>query len=68
MEDHFCAALLSILPLSSQRAMVCEQVADLHTVTSVIDGLKILYRDKLRPLELAYKFPDFVSPALVSGH
>jgi len=36
-------------------------------VTSVIDGLKELYVAKLKPLEGAHKFHDFVSPELVSS-
>jgi len=37
----------------------------LTAVTSVIDGLKKLYIEKLKPLEVTYKFNDFVSPFLV---
>ncbi|CAD6252515.1 unnamed protein product [Miscanthus lutarioriparius] len=37
----------------------------LTAVTSVIDGLKKLYIKKLKPLEVIYKFNDFVSPLLV---
>ncbi|XP_052115003.1 EH domain-containing protein 1-like [Arachis duranensis] len=33
-------------------------------VTSIIDGLKKLYIQKLRPLEATYRFNDFVSPLL----
>ncbi|KAK4491913.1 hypothetical protein RD792_002695 [Penstemon davidsonii] len=33
-------------------------------VTSVIDGLKKLYYEKLKPLEATYRFNDFVSPIL----
>ncbi|KAK6124498.1 hypothetical protein DH2020_041751 [Rehmannia glutinosa] len=36
----------------------------LTSVTSVIDGLKILYNEKLKPLEATYRFNDFVSPFL----
>ncbi|XP_051124740.1 EH domain-containing protein 1-like [Andrographis paniculata] len=36
----------------------------LPAVTSVIDGLKILYNEKLKPLESTYLFNDFVSPFL----
>ncbi|KAB2615585.1 EH domain-containing protein 1-like [Pyrus ussuriensis x Pyrus communis] len=43
-------ALLLAVPLSS--------------VTSIIDGLKRLYVQKLKPLEVTYKFNDFVSPLL----
>ena len=34
-------------------------------VTSVIDGLKKLYVEKLKPLEVTYQFHDFVTPLLV---
>ncbi|KAE8680241.1 EH domain-containing protein 1 [Hibiscus syriacus] len=40
----------------------------LTSVTSVIDGLKRLYLQKLKPLEVAYHFNDFVSPLLVRAH
>jgi EH domain-containing protein 1 len=39
----------------------------LNAVTSIIDGLKRLYIEKLKPLEATYRFNDFVSPLLVSG-
>ncbi|CAL5024838.1 unnamed protein product [Urochloa decumbens] len=39
----------------------------LKSVTSIIDGLKKLYIEKLRPLEKTYQFPDFVSPLLTSS-
>ncbi|XP_051198864.1 EH domain-containing protein 1 [Lolium perenne] len=39
----------------------------LTAVTSVIDGLKRLYIEKLKPLEVAYKFNDFVSPLLTNS-
>ncbi|PNY06669.1 eh domain-containing protein 1-like [Trifolium pratense] len=38
----------------------------LSSVTSIIDGLKRLYIQKLKPLEVTYHFNDFVSP-LLSG-
>ncbi|XP_061349970.1 EH domain-containing protein 1-like [Gastrolobium bilobum] len=37
------------------------------SVTSVIDGLKKLYNKKLKPLEVAYRFNDFVSPLLTDS-
>ncbi|KAK9091981.1 hypothetical protein Syun_026892 [Stephania yunnanensis] len=40
----------------------------LGSVTSIIDGLKGLYIDKLKPLEVTYRFNDFVSPLLVRAH
>ncbi|MCL7031754.1 hypothetical protein MKW94_007567 [Papaver nudicaule] len=39
----------------------------LSSVTSIIDGLKRLYIEKLKPLEVAYKFNDFVSPLLTNS-
>ncbi|XP_058788115.1 EH domain-containing protein 1-like [Vicia villosa] len=37
------------------------------SVTSIIDGLKRLYIQKLKPLEVAYRFNDFVSPLLTNS-
>jgi len=37
----------------------------LKSVTSIIDGLKKSYIEKLRPLEKTYQFHDFVSTLLV---
>ncbi|CAI8586913.1 unnamed protein product [Vicia faba] len=39
----------------------------LSSVTSIIDGLKRLYIQKLRPLEVTYRFNDFVSPLLTNS-
>ncbi|KAF8685377.1 hypothetical protein HU200_044001 [Digitaria exilis] len=39
----------------------------LTAVTSVIDGLRRLYLEKLKPLEVAYRFNDFGSPLLVNN-
>ncbi|KAM1873566.1 hypothetical protein ACFX13_007384 [Malus domestica] len=39
----------------------------LSSVTSIIDGLKRLYVQKLKPLEVTYKFNDFVSPLLTNS-
>ncbi|KAK8689286.1 hypothetical protein V6N13_088008 [Hibiscus sabdariffa] len=39
----------------------------LSHVTSIQDGLKKLYDQKLKPLELAYCFNDFVSPLLTNS-
>ncbi|XP_057460470.1 EH domain-containing protein 1-like [Actinidia eriantha] len=39
----------------------------LSPVTSIIDGLKKLYVHKLKPLEVTYRFNDFVSPLLTSS-
>ncbi|XVF03785.1 hypothetical protein REPUB_Repub05bG0023000 [Reevesia pubescens] len=39
----------------------------LSSVTSIIDGLKRLYIQKLKPLEATYHFNDFVSPLLTNS-
>ncbi|XP_027127490.1 EH domain-containing protein 1-like [Coffea eugenioides] len=39
----------------------------LSSVTSIIDGLKKLYVQKLKPLEATYRFNDFVSPLLTNS-
>ncbi|KAF3783620.1 EH domain-containing protein 1 [Nymphaea thermarum] len=39
----------------------------LSSVTSIIDGLKKLYIEKLKPLEATYRFSDFVSPLLTNS-
>ncbi|KAL5548470.1 hypothetical protein UlMin_003701 [Ulmus minor] len=39
----------------------------LSSVTSIIDGLKRLYIKKLKPLEVTYRFNDFVSTALTNS-
>ncbi|XP_077209892.1 EH domain-containing protein 1-like isoform X2 [Tasmannia lanceolata] len=39
----------------------------LSSVTSIIDGLKKLYFEKLKPLEVTYRFNDFASPLLTSS-
>ncbi|KAI6704106.1 hypothetical protein NL676_013242 [Syzygium grande] len=38
-----------------------------YSVTSIVDGLKRLYVEKLKPLEVAYRFNDFVSPLLTNS-
>ncbi|XP_021759024.1 EH domain-containing protein 1-like [Chenopodium quinoa] len=39
----------------------------LSTMTSIYDGLKRLYEQKLKPLELTYQFNDFASPVLTDS-
>ncbi|KAK8950225.1 hypothetical protein KSP40_PGU017966 [Platanthera guangdongensis] len=39
----------------------------LSAVTSIVDGLKRLYIEKLKPLEVTYHFNDFVSPSLTNS-
>ncbi|KAL2316714.1 hypothetical protein Fmac_030590 [Flemingia macrophylla] len=42
-------------------------LVSLSSVTSIIDGLKRLYIQKLKPLEVTYRFNDFVSPLLTNS-
>lgn len=35
-------------------------------MVTIVDGLKRLYAEKLKPLEVTYRFNDFASPVLVS--
>ncbi|XP_024962147.1 EH domain-containing protein 1-like [Cynara cardunculus var. scolymus] len=39
----------------------------LDKVTSIVDGLKRLYNEKLKPLEVAYRYNDFASPLLTNS-
>ncbi|KAH6792077.1 EPS15 homology domain 1 [Perilla frutescens var. hirtella] len=49
-------------------ALISEELlkskVSLRFVTSIIDGLKKLYAQKLKPLEVNYRVNDFVSPLL----
>jgi len=42
-----------------------EQIAEVYD--SVTDGLKSLYRQRIRPVEEAYKFGEFYSPLMNDG-
>ncbi|PHT51760.1 EH domain-containing protein 2 [Capsicum baccatum] len=57
--------LLAKLPSHVRTIQPC-----LTAVTSVSDGLKGLYNEKLKPLEQTYRFNDFASPTLteIDGH
>ncbi|XP_054778503.1 EH domain-containing protein 2-like [Prosopis cineraria] len=39
----------------------------LNSITSIIDGLKRLYVERLKPLEVTYRFNDFESPLLTNS-
>ncbi|KAG6482314.1 EH domain-containing protein 1-like [Zingiber officinale] len=39
----------------------------LSSVTSIVDGLKRLYLEKLKPLEVTYRFNDFACPLLTNS-
>ncbi|KAE8664450.1 EH domain-containing protein 1 [Hibiscus syriacus] len=53
--------LLNGLPQSLQKKIPAS------AVTSIVDGLKRLYIEKLKPLEATYRFNDFVSPPLTDS-
>ncbi|XP_073302455.1 EH domain-containing protein 1-like isoform X2 [Primulina huaijiensis] len=44
-----------------------KSITSFEAITSVVDGLKMLYNEKLKPLEATYRFNDLVSPALTSS-
>ncbi len=44
------------------------QIIPAASVTSIVDGLKKLYLEKLKPLEVAYRFHDFALPMLVCSY
>ncbi|XP_052489176.1 EH domain-containing protein 1-like isoform X1 [Gossypium raimondii] len=48
--------------------IIKEEQISLSFVTSIIDGLKRLYLQKLKPLEVTYHFNDFVSPLLTNSY
>ncbi|XP_021692252.2 EH domain-containing protein 1 isoform X2 [Hevea brasiliensis] len=54
-------------PLVSWFSSISSKKVPLYTVTSIIDGLKRLYIQKLKPLEVTYHFNDFVSPLLTNS-
>ncbi|XP_057756746.1 EH domain-containing protein 2-like [Arachis stenosperma] len=39
----------------------------LNSVTSIVDGLKKLYVERLKPLEVTYRYNDFASPLLTNS-
>ncbi|KAI3510311.1 hypothetical protein L1887_17202 [Cichorium endivia] len=39
----------------------------LNEVTSIVDGLRKLYNEKLKPLEVTYQYNDFASPLLTDS-
>ncbi|KAF6173214.1 hypothetical protein GIB67_026909 [Kingdonia uniflora] len=53
--------------ISSQWFNSSAKKVSLKSVTSIVDGLKRLYIEKLKPLEVAYRFHDFVSPILTNS-
>ncbi|CAO2823615.1 unnamed protein product [Amaranthus hypochondriacus] len=55
------------LPTSNWFGSKSSKKVPLAAVTSIIDGLKRLYLEKLKPLENTYRFHDFVSPPMTSS-
>ncbi|CAA7019667.1 unnamed protein product [Microthlaspi erraticum] len=50
-------------PWFKSKSIVKPQV----NVVTIVDGLKRLYAEKLKPLELTYRFNDFASPVLTNS-
>jgi len=48
-------------------ACAAKQVASGKTCTSIIDGLKRVYFDKIKPLETLFKFDAFYGPLLAES-
>ncbi|KAK6149728.1 hypothetical protein DH2020_017253 [Rehmannia glutinosa] len=69
IESYVLAVNLEKLNPPSMEGLdvLLKSYTSLTSVTSVIDGLKILYNEKLKPLEATYRFNDFVSPFLTSS-
>ncbi|KAK7387717.1 hypothetical protein VNO78_22507 [Psophocarpus tetragonolobus] len=65
--DVFGSAQPQLLPLNSWAAPKSVKKLPLCAVTSIIDGLKRLYMERLKPLEVTYRFNDFVSPLLTNS-
>ncbi|KAJ0843461.1 putative EH domain-containing protein [Helianthus annuus] len=57
-------------PAKSLFTSMLSKKSSCHTslgkVTSIVDGLKRLYNEKLKPLEVAYRYNDFASPLLTN--
>ncbi|KAJ0692200.1 putative EH domain-containing protein [Helianthus annuus] len=57
-------------PAKSLFTSMLSKKSSCHTslgkVTSIVDGLKRLYNEKLKPLEVAYRYSDFASPLLTN--
>ncbi|XP_052118379.1 EH domain-containing protein 1-like [Arachis duranensis] len=43
------------------------KILPLNSVTSIVDGLKKLYVERLKPLEVTYRYNDFASPLLTNN-
>ncbi|XP_057962935.1 EH domain-containing protein 1-like [Malania oleifera] len=66
-EVNGTAQLQSLPSAQKFSSKSAKKVVSLTMVTSIIDGLKRLYIEKLKPLEVTYRFNDFVSPFLTNS-
>ncbi|WVY90072.1 hypothetical protein V8G54_035586 [Vigna mungo] len=71
--QHFSNHLHSLIQQSPNKAplssvtSITDILKSLYLDKSIIDGLKRLYRQKLKPLEVTYRFNDMVSPLLTDS-
>ncbi|KAL0712845.1 hypothetical protein Bca4012_019823 [Brassica carinata] len=56
-------AVTAKAPWFKSKAIIKPQV----NVVTIVDGLKRLYAEKLKPLEVTYRFNDFASPVLTNS-
>ncbi|RDX99348.1 EH domain-containing protein 2, partial [Mucuna pruriens] len=55
-----------VFPTNRWFASKSSKKLPINSVTSIIDGLKKLYIERLKPLEVTYRYNDFVSPLLTN--
>ncbi|GJV02064.1 EH domain-containing protein 1-like protein [Tanacetum coccineum] len=70
LETNGILAVQHVSPLSLFTTRLSKKTSchtSLGKVTSIIDGLKRLYNEKLKPLEVAYRYNDFASPLLTTS-
>ncbi|XP_022734489.1 EH domain-containing protein 1 isoform X4 [Durio zibethinus] len=65
--DSNGSSSMQTLPAAQWFSSKSSKKISLSSVTSIIDGLKRLYIQKLKPLEVTYRFNDFVSPLLTNS-
>ncbi|PWA57115.1 EPS15-like protein [Artemisia annua] len=70
LETNGILAVQHVSPMSLFTTKLSKKTSchtSLGKVTSIIDGLKRLYNEKLKPLEVAYRYNDFASPLLTTS-
>ncbi|MED6195242.1 EH domain-containing protein 1 [Stylosanthes scabra] len=65
--QHDVNAIAQLQPSTSFVSKPQVKKLPLNAVTSIIDGLKRLYVERLKPVEVTYQFNDFVSPLLTDS-